>query len=214
MPVERLAGLNNVPWAQLQDAYGSAADVPNEIRALVAEGADARNAAFKALFSNIWHQGTIYEASIHALPFLIEILRSDSCPDRNRLVLLVSCIVAGHGYWEIHESILLTNPFTHHPVARPADLESKLAAERVLVDAVRKIGSDAAPLLIPELANPEADVRKAVAEALCRYRGTQAILPALHSALSTERDAEVRDAIQIAINDLTGKPTAAGSDAV
>src|SRR5450755_1873395 len=123
MPVEKLAGLNNVPWAQLQDAYGSAADVPNEIRALVAEDADARNAAFKALFSNIWHQGTIYEASIHALPFLIEILRSDSCPDRNRLVLLVSCIVAGHGYWEIHESILLTNPFTHHPVARPADLE-------------------------------------------------------------------------------------------
>jgi hypothetical protein len=214
MPVEKLAGLNNVPWAQLQDAYGSAADVPNEIRALVAEDADARNAAFKALFSNICHQGTIYEASIHALPFLIEILRSDSCPDRNSLVLLVSCIVAGHGYWEIHKSILLSNPFTHRPVARPADLESKIAAERVLVDAVRKIGSDAAPLLIPELTNPEADVRKAVAEALCQYPGTQAILPALQSALRTERDAEVRDAIQIAINDLTGKPTAAGSDAV
>jgi HEAT repeats len=214
MPVEKLAGLNNVPWAQLQDAYGSAADVPNEIRALVAEDADARNAAFKALFSNICHQGTIYEASIHALPFLIEILRSDSCPDRNSLVLLVSCIVAGHGYWEIHKSILLNNPFTHRPVARPADLESKIAAERVLVDAVRKIGSDAAPLLIPELTNPEADVRKAVAEALCQYPGTQAILPALQSALRTERDAEVRDAIQIAINDLTGKPTAAGSDAV
>jgi hypothetical protein len=172
-----------------------------------AQDANARNAAFEALFSNIWHQGTIYEATIHALPFLIEILRTGSCPDRNSVVLLVSCIIAGHGYWEIHKSILLTNPFTHRPVAKPADLESKLANERIVVDAVRKIGSDAVPLLLPELTNPEAEVRQAVAEALCKYPGmTQTILPALQSALSTERDDEVRGVIQIAINDLTAKP--------
>jgi hypothetical protein len=207
MSVEKLAGLNDVPWAQLQDAYGSAADVPNQIRALVAHDANARNAAFEALFSNVWHQGTVYEATIHALPFLIEILRTGSCPDRNRLVLLVSCIIAGHGYWEIHKSIFLTNTFTHRPVAKPADLESKLANERIVVDAVRKIGSDAVPFLLPELTNPEAEVRTAVAEALCKYPGmTQTILPALQSALSTERDGEVRGAIQIAINDLTAKP--------
>ncbi len=67
MPVEKLTGLNDVPWAQLQDAYGSAADVPNQILALISEDADARNAAFEALFSKIWHQGIIYEATIHAL---------------------------------------------------------------------------------------------------------------------------------------------------
>jgi hypothetical protein len=208
MSVEKLAGLNDVPWAQLQDAYGSAADVPNQIRALVADDAAARNAALESLFSNIWHQGTVYEATIHALPFLIEILRTGSCPDRNSVVLLVSCIIAGHGYWEIHKSILLANPFTHRPVAKPADLESKLATERVVVDAVRKIGSDAVPLLLPELSNPEAEVRKAVAEALGKYPGmTPTVLPALQSALSSERDGEVREAIQIAINDLSRKPS-------
>ena len=146
MPVEKLTGLNDVPWAQLQDAYGSAGDVPNQILALIAEDADARNAAFEALFSKIWHQGTIYEATTHALPFLIEILRTGSCPDRDSVVLLVACIIAGHGYWEIHKSNVLTNPFTHRPVANPADLESKLAEEHIVVNAVRTIGSEAVPL--------------------------------------------------------------------
>jgi len=213
MQVHKLAGLNDVPWAQLQDAYGSAADVPDQIRALVEEDANARNAAFESLFSNIWHQGTVYEATIHALPFLIEILRTDACPDRDSIVLLVACIIAGHGYWEVHKSILLTNPFTHSPVAKPADLEIKLATERAVVDAVRKIGSPAVPLLLPELSNPEADVRKAVAEALGKYAGlTPTVLPALRSALGGERDGDVRGAIQNAINDLSGKPTPAGLD--
>jgi hypothetical protein len=211
--VQKLAALNDVPWAQLQDAYGSAADVPNQIRALVEEDAEARNAAFESLFSSIWHQGTVCEATIHALRFIIEILRTDSCPDRNSVVLLVSCIIAGHGYWEVHKSILLTNPFTHLPVAKPADLESKLATERIVVDALRKVGVDAVPLLLPELSNPEADVRKAVAEALCKYPGMMpTVLPALQGALNSERDGEVRGAIQIAINDLSRKPTPAGSD--
>jgi hypothetical protein len=116
-------------------------------------------------------------------------------------------------YWEIHGPILLTNPFTHRPVAKPADLESKLATERFVVNEVRKIGSDAVPLLLPELANQDADVRKAVAEALCKYPGmTQTLLPVLRSALNIERNSEVRDAIQIAINGLMGKPTTSGSD--
>jgi hypothetical protein len=207
-PVENLRGLNDVPWAQLQHAYGSAVDVPNQIRALVAEDADARNAAFEALFSNVWHQGTVYEATIHTLPFLIEILRTGSCPDRNSVVLLVACIIAGHGYWEIHKSIVLMNPFTRRSLAKPADLESKIATERFVVNEVRKIGSDAVPLLLPELASPEADVRRAVAEALCKYPGmTGALLPALRSALNTEEDRVVRHAIQSAIGDLVGKPT-------
>ncbi len=210
--MENLRGLNDVPWARLQHAYGSAVDVPNQIRALVADDADARNAAFEGLFSNVWHQGTVYEATIYALPYLIEILRTGSCPDRNSVVLLVACIVAGHGYWEIHKSLVLMNPFTRRPVAKPADLEGKVAAERIVVNEVRRIGSEAVPLLLPELANPEADVRRAVAEALRKYPGmTETLLPALRGALSAERDNEVRDAIQSAIGDLVGTPTTGGS---
>jgi HEAT repeat protein len=85
--------------------------------------------------------------------------------------------------------------------------------KRIVVNAVRTIGSEAVPLLIPALANLDGEVRKAVAQALCKYpEMTPTLIPALQSALSTERDDEVRTAIQIAITDLIGKPTTSRAD--
>ena len=39
-----------------------------------------RKLAFDELFTNIWHQGTEYEASIYAPPFLVELLRNELVP--------------------------------------------------------------------------------------------------------------------------------------
>ncbi|WP_328492837.1 HEAT repeat domain-containing protein [Streptomyces sp. NBC_00414] len=66
-------GLDDVDWAGLSHAYGSAEDVPGQIRALCGEDEAARKKAFGSLFSNIFHQGSRYRASPAAVPFLARI---------------------------------------------------------------------------------------------------------------------------------------------
>ncbi|MET9030406.1 hypothetical protein ABZW96_32975 [Nocardia sp. NPDC004168] len=63
-------GLESVPWAELSHAYGSAQDVPELLRRLQSGAEDEAAAALQELFGNIWHQGTVYSATAHAVPFL------------------------------------------------------------------------------------------------------------------------------------------------
>ncbi|HWS35161.1 MAG TPA: hypothetical protein VN408_20770 [Actinoplanes sp.] len=86
-----LEKLSEVPWARLGHAYGSAADVPDQIRAL--RTGDA--AALRALNGNIVHQGTRYEASAFAVPFLIELLAGPATPARADLLALLTRLAIG-----------------------------------------------------------------------------------------------------------------------
>jgi hypothetical protein len=65
-----LEGLGEIPWADLSHAYGPAEDVPGLLRAIASGDAEAAKSAAHELYGNIWHQGTVYEATSHAVPFL------------------------------------------------------------------------------------------------------------------------------------------------
>jgi hypothetical protein len=65
-----LDGLAEIPWRDLSHAYGSAEDVPGLLRAIASGDAEAAGNAVHELFGNIWHQGTVYEATEYAVPFL------------------------------------------------------------------------------------------------------------------------------------------------
>ncbi|MFH8469181.1 hypothetical protein [Streptomyces sp. NPDC017991] len=67
------AGLDDVDWAGLSHAYGSAEDVPGQLRALCGDDEAARERAFGSLFNNIFHQGSRCQASPVAIPFLARI---------------------------------------------------------------------------------------------------------------------------------------------
>ena len=76
-----LAGLDAVAWDLFEHAYGPATDVPELLRALVcgdddqaAEAAqEIAQEALYELYGNIWHQGSVYPATVPAVPFLVEI---------------------------------------------------------------------------------------------------------------------------------------------
>ncbi|WP_405749821.1 hypothetical protein OHA19_08455 [Streptomyces sp. NBC_00012] len=68
--VSFLADVDAQPWADLQHAYGSAADVPGHLRTLAGRSDDAASEAISELYSSILHQGSVYEASAHAVPYL------------------------------------------------------------------------------------------------------------------------------------------------
>jgi hypothetical protein len=90
-----LEGLDHIDWSQLSHAYGDASDVPELIRGLAAGSAEVREKSLYELFGNIWHQGTVYEATAVAVPFLIELVEGASIPDRRKTLDLLQAISQG-----------------------------------------------------------------------------------------------------------------------
>jgi hypothetical protein len=76
--------LERVGWGELAHAYGvgrvessSSGDVQATLRLLAKPDRDCFADALRGLYSNICHQGTIYEATAHALPFLAAFAAGD-----------------------------------------------------------------------------------------------------------------------------------------
>jgi hypothetical protein len=88
-----LERLNSVRWSELLHAYGSACDVPGQLRALTSQNKTKREEALAARFGNILHQGTVYEATAYAVPFLVELAADPSTHGRADVVGLI-CAVA------------------------------------------------------------------------------------------------------------------------
>jgi hypothetical protein len=101
-----LEGMDRIEWGKLRHAHGAAEDVPHLIRALASRSTDEREAAWSELYGNIWHQGTIYEATPHAVPFLIELAASDTTPDRCQILSYLGTLADGTSYIDAHRRIM------------------------------------------------------------------------------------------------------------
>lgn len=77
-----LAGLDDVAWASFEHAYGPATDVPDLLRDLASGAEEAAAAAVDELYSCIWHQGSVYPATLPAVPFLVKIAASGAAGDQ------------------------------------------------------------------------------------------------------------------------------------
>ncbi|MGW2269765.1 hypothetical protein [Streptomyces yangpuensis] len=88
------AELDQVQWHDLTHAHGPADDVPELIRALHGDDADAADEAIHALYGTIHHQGTVYPASAPAVPFLAH--AALHVPGRRDEVLMLLALLADH----------------------------------------------------------------------------------------------------------------------
>lgn len=77
-------------------AYGSAEDVPRLLRDLRSADARSRGDALWGLFGNVFHQGSRYEASAYAVPFLLELVADPATPDRHLIVHLLASLAVGY----------------------------------------------------------------------------------------------------------------------
>ncbi|MGQ4377484.1 hypothetical protein ACN6K9_008176, partial [Streptomyces sp. SAS_267] len=64
------ADLDRVAWPEVHHAYGPADDVPGQLRALTGENRESVAEAEQELWSSLVHQGSVYEATVVAVPFL------------------------------------------------------------------------------------------------------------------------------------------------
>jgi hypothetical protein len=91
-----LEALDEVPWADLAHAYGPASDVPDLLRALASADGEVHKRALLSLYSTVFHQGTRYEASSYAVPFLVELATEASVPARDKIVELLVHLAVGY----------------------------------------------------------------------------------------------------------------------
>src|SRR6266498_2020089 len=118
--------LDRIPWKNLTHAYGSAEDVPDLLRALRTASPDDKGdgTPLYELFGNIWHQGTVYEATAYAVPFLIDLAANPGTPDRIGILQLLAEIAKGSSYCAAHGN-LMHDPNFEEKKAREQDWVSK-----------------------------------------------------------------------------------------
>lgn len=172
LSIAALDGLDDIDWHVLQHAYGEASDIPALLRATFSENARDRAFAFILLHETICHQGTVYEASIYAVPFLLKMLQSDETPDKTSVAFLLATLADGYDEDEG------TN----------------------WISAIRAALAEGVHLLYPYLNDESPTVRLVIARALafCPVRARESIT-ILDKALDTEQDEHAKRQIQATI---------------
>ena len=94
-----LDGLDAVEWGELTHAYGSARDVPLDLRRLASSVPAVRDAALWELQGSIYHQSDVYDATAAAVPFLIRLASCSAPPNRCDILDLVAEI-ARSAFWD------------------------------------------------------------------------------------------------------------------
>ncbi|KAF5649352.1 hypothetical protein F52700_625 [Fusarium sp. NRRL 52700] len=100
-----LAGLDSIDWSQLGHAYGPADDVPRILRELQSTNPDVYKTALNTFWSNIYHQGTRYSASVAAIPFLYALLDSPATKDRETILFFIVSLAIGDPDWGVPNGI-------------------------------------------------------------------------------------------------------------
>jgi hypothetical protein len=90
-----------ISWSTLHHAYGRATDVPQQLEDLTSLEEAKRKKALHALYGNVFHQGTRYSASVHAIPALLDIV-SVAPDDETRAEILNLVLHLGVGYPQFH----------------------------------------------------------------------------------------------------------------
>lgn len=193
-----LDGLDDIAWNSLVHAYGAAGDVPELLRALLADDDEKRRNAQEELFGNIWHQGTVYEATAYAVPFLRELLARPDLRDRDAVLRLFASIADGRGYLEVHARDPQDEAAWRHVFAeRGTTLEAELARENQTVAAVRTEVAKGLRFLLECLQSTDSELRCTVASALEFHPAhSHEIIPASRAALEQESDHDARIALQ------------------
>jgi hypothetical protein len=187
-------GLDDVDWASMQHAYGSAADVPAMLRGLVSQDDGVRREAEEGMWGAVHHQGDVYDSTVAAIPFLLAIAGTSGTGQRAALDLLAS--VGG-----IDVSSLLEEG---NPVPWVAPGASYVAARRQV--------AEARELLLAQLDSPQADVRCATVSAALVGPPTEAVAVRLREMHDREADPDARSVAQAALSWLS-RQGVAGLDA-
>ncbi len=205
--VAALSGLDEVDWSSLQHAYGAASDFPALLKAALSEIEMEREFAQKLLHETIWHQGSIYQATAFAVPFIVALIQSDEISNQIDFAMLLASIAEGKGDFEDGFQNAEREKMWREAFAKSGiDLDERIAENRKWARATRDAVRPNLHLLYPFLAYPDKYVRPWIAEALACYPELAAeTLPMLNQSIEAEEDQETREWLEKARDDLKSR---------
>jgi tetratricopeptide (TPR) repeat protein len=183
-----LAGLEAVDWHRLRHAYGPADDVPNLLRLLQSDDAEVRDAAWEELYSNVWHQGDVYQATPYVVPFLLRLLEAEAVPGKADLLAFLQAIASGIPYLtERHtwmEGVL---------AEEGRDFQTEIELASLYARQVHEAVAERIEAYLAFLHDPSPDVREAAFLLLCTFpEQGERIVPALLACLDVEPEPELK----------------------
>ena len=186
--------LDAVDWRSLKHAYGPADDVPNTLKSL-AEGKATAEEAAGELWGNIWHQGTVYEATAHAVPFLVEALQNKRLTDKEWLLVLLSNLATGSSYRAVHGHLLTLETAEVFEAGKAQELQWVRQAH----EAVRQ----GIPVYLALLESRRSAVRTAAALALSSFpEEARNTAPPVRSRLEREKNHDVQASLMLCLGAL------------
>lgn len=150
--------LERVRWSDIKHAYGPATDVPDLVLHLASPDATVRNEAWFELHGNLWHQGTIYEATAHAVPVFLELLRDKAVPSKHEILGYLALLFTGRSYWDVHRQLTIAEDELRKP-----GFQTKLEEELKWVEATKEAIAGGKEVYIEVLRNGNNRARIAAA---------------------------------------------------
>ncbi|MEW6279301.1 MAG: hypothetical protein AB1758_11800, partial [Candidatus Eremiobacterota bacterium] len=187
-----------VDWAGLTHAYGSAADTPGHLAALASPDPDVRAHALNELCGSIYHQGTVYQATPHAVPILAALLANPETPDRSLILELLWLLSTGGSYHEAHADLSIMADTRDTP-----EYQAAMRQEQEWVAELRLRLAEHLPLYLRLLGDPETDVRLWASQLLSRFpQAAGALEEPVKEAYREEPDPAVRANTLVALSRL------------
>ena len=183
-----------IDWSALGDAYGTAASVPDDLRALQSTKRSLATVAMDSLWGRLCHQGSVFPASAAAVPDLAAIASSRKAHLRAEVLELLAGIAVGD-----HTNYLdgALSP------ARQRGRTARTTATRSVEETCYRSVARHVPRLRALLADSDPRVRGAAAFALAWFRESAAASArAIATQCERERDDHARSSMLMALGHL------------
>ena len=202
--IPALADLDEVDWHSLHHAHGEASDFPILINAALSVDAKDRQFALRLLYETIWHQGTIYQATAFAVPFIVKLIQSRDISNQVDFAMLFATIAQGeasfvHGFKNEKDEKMWQEIYAH----KGWDLHEKIKDNIKWNLATKEVSQKNLLVLYPYLNYQDGFVREYIAEVLSCYPelGFET-LPLLESRISIEEGKDVKIWLEKALHKL------------
>jgi hypothetical protein len=192
-----LKNLDKVDWSNLAHAYGTAEDVPGLLRSLASTDEEERSNAIYDLYGSIWHQGTVYAATVYAVPFLLELLESPKVEGKNEILVLLAHLARGTSYHDVHQHL----PMMAEKAKEP-EWQDKIQKELGWVNDVKAAVKTGENQYLAFLNDADARMRDTAAYALAALGPSANLAEAVWRRLEKENVEGVRESLLLAFGEL------------